>query len=87
MSYAQTVNSKDLLICELLMFTPKINKKVFPLSLGEGRERPTGAERVRAIQSCFPVISPPGYRRPPSGGTHILVKRFKISICQVHTIG
>ena len=67
------------------MFPPKINKKVLPLSLGEGRERPTGAERVRAIQGCFPVI-PPGYRRPPSGGTHILVKRFKNSICQVHTI-
>jgi hypothetical protein len=67
MSYAQTVNSKDLLICELLIFTPKINKKVLPLSLGEGRERPTGAERVRAIHSCFPVIPPPAINVPRVG--------------------
>jgi hypothetical protein len=37
------------------------------------------------INGCFPVISP-GYLRPSSGGTHNLVKRFKNSICQVHTI-
>jgi hypothetical protein len=70
MSYAQTVNSKDLLIYELLMFPPKINKKVLPLFLGEGRERPTGAERVRAIKGYFPVIPSRLSPSPEWGHSH-----------------